>query len=62
MNNTIIFGTIAGFMTCGALIMLALRAMLLQAPNQSLVFGLLAASFPIHIVTLVLVWRALERG
>jgi hypothetical protein len=26
MNNTIIFGTIAGFMTCGALIMLALIA------------------------------------
>lgn len=49
------------FLASGGLLMIALRATLAPAPNQGLILGLLAASFPVHVATLILGWRALKR-
>lgn len=51
----------ACFLASGGLIILALRAMIVETPNQILTLGLLAASFPIHVATLVFAWRVLKR-
>jgi RsiW-degrading membrane proteinase PrsW (M82 family) len=53
---------LASFLLSGALILGALRLVLAESVSSSeLLPGLLGLSFPMHIATLVLAWRALPK-
>ncbi|MHA7901265.1 MAG: hypothetical protein ACX94B_15490 [Henriciella sp.] len=49
------------FLLSGAFLVLALRLSLAGSEHGTAILALLAFSFPVHIATLILVWRAFKR-
>lgn len=49
------------FLLSGAAILVALRFAMAQEVNETALLGLLGLSFPLHIATLFLAWRAARK-
>ncbi|MEM6900640.1 MAG: hypothetical protein AAF583_12805 [Pseudomonadota bacterium] len=52
---------VAFFLLSGGAIMVALRLTLAGGPSNSVILGLLGASFLTHILTLLSVWKLINR-
>ena len=61
-GKTNLVPALGSFLLSGALLLIALRFTLAQSVSSEMVLGMLGLSFPVHVATIILAWRALLQG